>query len=86
MKKCIWCESEIEDNATTCPYCKTNQNMNTNSKPNHIKNYLDSDTNKSQHNDDIHQIAQDLRFIKNVMVISLILLIILGFINGLSVL
>lgn len=60
--------------------------MNTNRKPNYIKNYLDSDTNKSQNNDDIHQIAKDLRFIKNLMVISLILLIIFGFINGLSVL
>lgn len=86
MKKCIWCESKIEDNATTCPYCKTNQNLNTNQKPNHIKNYLNSATNKNQCNDDIHQIAMDLRFIKNLIIIGLILLIIAGFINGLNIL
>ena len=86
MKKCKWCESRIEDNATICPYCKTNQNVNINEKPNHIKNYLTSDASKNQFNDDIHQIAKDIRIIKNLIVICLVLWIILGFINGLSAL
>ena len=38
MKKCKWCESQIEDNATICPYCKAGQNVNTNEATNHIKN------------------------------------------------
>ena len=85
MKKCKWCESQIEDNATICPYCKASQNMNTNETTNHIKKYLSSDTNKNQLNDDIHQIAQDLRFIKNLIIIGLILSVILGFISGLNI-
>lgn len=48
MKKCKWCESQIEDNATVCPYCKASQNVNTNETTNHIKKYLSSDTNKNQ--------------------------------------
>lgn len=26
MKKCKWCNSNIEDTAVICPYCKANQN------------------------------------------------------------
>lgn len=85
MKKCKWCESQIEDDATVCPYCKASQNVNMDKTPNHIKNYLDSDTSKNQLNIDIHQIAQDLRFIKNLIIIGLILSIILGFISGLNI-
>lgn len=88
MKKCKWCESQIEDNATVCPYCKASQSENTNEtlKPNYIENYFKSDSNKNQFNADIHQIAQDLRFIKNLIVIDLILSVILGIISGLKIL
>ena len=88
MKKCKWCESQIENNATICPYCKASQSGNTNElpKPNHIKNYVKSDSNKNQLNDDIHQIAQDLRFIKKLIIIGLILSVILGFMSGLNIL
>lgn len=85
MKKCKWCESQIEDNAIICPYCKASQNVNTNETTNHIKNYLSSDTSKNQFNNDIHQIARDLRFIKNLIIIGLVLSVILGFINGLNI-
>lgn len=85
MKKCKWCESQIKDNATVCPYCKASQNGNTNKSINHIKNYLSSDTSKNQLSDDIHQIALDLRFIKNLIIAGFVLSVILGFINGLNI-
>lgn len=40
MKKCKWCNSEIEDGATTCPYCKAEYNRFDNNQTNHVEKFL----------------------------------------------
>lgn len=96
MKKCKWCNSNIEDDATTCPYCKANQNSSgTQANKNRVETYLEKQSNAKPHrnsttnykqksntyvqndqSDDIHQIATDLRFIKNVIIVILSLYVI----------
>lgn len=44
MKKCKWCNSDIEDNVTVCPYCKANQNTSDQTKQtNHVEKFLKND-------------------------------------------
>lgn len=46
MKKCKWCNSNIEDNVSICPYCKANQNVSTdNSQTNHVEKFLEKHPN-----------------------------------------
>ena len=96
MKKCKWCNSNIEDTDVICPYCKANQNSdnkaNTGKSINHVQNYVnnpkkyDSKTQNvrtnAQYNiqKDIHQMAEDIHFIRVMLILS----IILGVISGLA--
>lgn len=97
MKKCKWCNSNIEDDVTVCPYCKASLNDESSLKQtNHVESFLEKQTNlktnthktisvpksrtttqtrysKNTKDDDIHQIATDLRFIKNVIIAILVL-------------
>ena len=97
MKKCKWCNSNIEDDVTVCPYCKAEQSDENSSKQtNHVESFLEKQTNvkttiqkatnfpkyktttptndsRNTKDDDIHQIATDLRFIKNIIIAILVL-------------
>ena len=101
MKKCRWCNSNIEDAAVICPYCKANQSSDSKANPgkgvNHIQNYVNNPKkydNKSQaartntqYNvaKDIHQMAEDIHFIRKFITVMLILSVIIGVIGGLGV-
>lgn len=83
MKKCKWCEAKIEDNVTICPYCKTNQNIDYSDgvKVNHFENYSNGNSQQNPLYDDIHQIAGDLRFIKNLIILSIVCGVVFGIIS-----
>lgn len=100
MKKCKWCNSNIEDTAVICPYCKANQNSdnnaNTGKSINHVQSYVENPKkydNKAQAtksnaqinvSKDIHQMAEDIHFIRKFITVMLILSIVLGVISGLA--
>lgn len=66
--KCAACEEYFEDTLKKCPKCG--------------KEVYKSDLqNDNQLYDDIHQIAGDLRFIKNLIIIGLVCGFILGIIG-----
>lgn len=77
MKKCKFCESNIEDDVKICPYCKANQNLEINKKVVYTNN---EDDNVSIA-DNITQIAGDIRFLKNVVIIGLVIVCIIELIN-----
>ena len=78
MKKCKFCESNIEDDIKICPYCKANQNLEINKKIVYTNN--NEDDNASIFNN-ITQIAGDIRFLKNVVIIGLVIVCIIELIN-----
>lgn len=41
MKKCKWCNSNIEDNANICPFCKAEQTTNVSQQTNHVEKFLE---------------------------------------------
>lgn len=41
MKKCKWCNSDIEDDIIVCPFCKANQvSSDENVQTNHVEKFL----------------------------------------------
>lgn len=100
MKKCKWCNSNIEDTVVICPYCKANQNSdnkaNTGKSINHVQSYVENPKkydNKAQAaksnaqinvSKDIHKMAEDIHFIRKFITVMLILIIVLGVISGLA--
>lgn len=89
MKKCNWCHSNIEDNATICPFCKAEQSSVTNTQTNHVERFLEKHpdgkvTNERRDpymqkmsndfdNNYLSQIAGDVRVIKNIVIGTAIL-------------
>lgn len=70
--KCPECEEYFEDILKECPKCK--KEVNTSEMQSNNQFYKD-----------IHQIAGDLRFIKNLIVISLVCGFVLGIIGILGI-
>ena len=102
MAKCGCCESTIDDGIKICPYCKAIQtddkklddyeresayNKYTKDIENHrSNNYVTSQQIKIDTTKDIHQIAEDLHFIKNLIVISLVVGLVSGFLLAFGIL
>lgn len=45
MKKCKWCNSNIDDDATMCPYCKAEYNRFDGEQTNHVEKFLEKHPN-----------------------------------------
>ncbi len=45
MKKCQWCNSNIEDNVTICPYCKAKCNNFEKTDINYVEKFLEKHPN-----------------------------------------